>query len=528
MEQLYRIFVLLSLYVGKLLFFSYPLFGQLPEGSDSVWVPVHDPDSTEFISIDTIAGNFRPGYITHGNKDSLFVFNNKYEHNILIYNKENELVNIIDNAVYTHSNPSNLSYEKGRGTPIMGLLTHGGKYLWSIHYQKYGEDFVKSGIHKCEGSQYYKQGFISKVNIHTSQLEYKFPVGTVPEYMEASSDGQRIVVSNSCSQEIYIFNPQEDSLLKIIRLPDVPADIAIDYLSRYLYVTQPASSRIARIDLYDYQIKVFDVDSHSSPMNIATSPISDEIFVSMSASSTVSCYQVINDTLKLLQSVKTGRAPRNITINTKGTFLYVANYLSNNVVKIRTSDLKIVGTVSTSPKPMGLSWEPSRSRLYVTSYENNTISIFEERIIDINKLDPFTTTYTTISQDQSQTFPDTLTSTNQSPDTSVTDTASTSPFTSRYDTDSDPFAEDGESYNKAATFASDSSYSLILGSFRDMDNANGFLSKLYQQGINAEVMSDDSKLYRVSYGNYSSLNQAREARLQFVNDWGISAWVKLR
>ena len=69
----------------------------------------------------------------------------------------------------------------------------------------------------------------------------------------------------------------------------------------------------------------------------------------------------------------TGSQPRSMAISPDGTALYVVNYDSNTVTKLRASDMSVVQTVDTRSNPIGITFEPATHRVWVACYSGEIL-----------------------------------------------------------------------------------------------------------------------------------------------------------
>jgi YVTN family beta-propeller protein len=60
-----------------------------------------------------------------------------------------------------------------------------------------------------------------------------------------------------------------------------------------------------------------------------------------------------------------------------GQSLYVVNYGSNTVTKIRTSNMTVIQTVQTNSAPIGITYVPDRRQIWVACY-SGTIMVFKD------------------------------------------------------------------------------------------------------------------------------------------------------
>ena len=76
--------------------------------------------------------------------------------------------------------------------------------------------------------------------------------------------------------------------------------------------------------------------------------------------------------------VSTGSAPRSLAIAADGRALYVVNYESGTVSKLRASDLHVMQTIPACPNPIGITYEPVTHRVWVACY-GGQIRVYDDR-----------------------------------------------------------------------------------------------------------------------------------------------------
>jgi YVTN family beta-propeller protein len=69
----------------------------------------------------------------------------------------------------------------------------------------------------------------------------------------------------------------------------------------------------------------------------------------------------------------TGSRPRSMAIAPDGTALYVVNYGSDSVTKLRAADMGIVQTVDVGSHPIGITYEPATHRVWVACYSGEIL-----------------------------------------------------------------------------------------------------------------------------------------------------------
>nr|MDT0665557.1 hypothetical protein [Micromonospora sp. DSM 115978] len=77
--------------------------------------------------------------------------------------------------------------------------------------------------------------------------------------------------------------------------------------------------------------------------------------------------------------VSTGAAPRSMTIAEDGGALYVVNYSSNTVAKVRTADMAVIQSVDTDANPIGITFDvhDGQAQVWVACY-SGSILVFDD------------------------------------------------------------------------------------------------------------------------------------------------------
>ena len=76
--------------------------------------------------------------------------------------------------------------------------------------------------------------------------------------------------------------------------------------------------------------------------------------------------------------VTTGEAPRSLAIAPDGRSLYVVNYESGTVDKVRASDMRVLQSVDACYHPIGITYEPVTRRVWVACY-GGSIRVYDDR-----------------------------------------------------------------------------------------------------------------------------------------------------
>jgi YVTN family beta-propeller protein len=74
----------------------------------------------------------------------------------------------------------------------------------------------------------------------------------------------------------------------------------------------------------------------------------------------------------------TGSAPRSLAMAADGRALYVVNYESGTVSKLRASDMHVLQTVAACHHPIGIAYEPVTRRVWVACYTGQ-VRVYDDR-----------------------------------------------------------------------------------------------------------------------------------------------------
>ncbi|NJK28355.1 MAG: hypothetical protein HC925_07635 [Coleofasciculaceae cyanobacterium SM2_3_26] len=72
-----------------------------------------------------------------------------------------------------------------------------------------------------------------------------------------------------------------------------------------------------------------------------------------------------------------GESPRGMALSADGSFLYVANYHTHTLSKIRTSDLEVIQTQKTNPSPTSIAYDPETRQVWV-SCASGSVQVFQD------------------------------------------------------------------------------------------------------------------------------------------------------
>jgi YVTN family beta-propeller protein len=340
------------------------------------------PAQSEVVSADTkmslvktITGNISPKSVRSSGSGLVSAHNMMYRHSVTIYDANTfELVSTVPDSVqlskYGYSKYSSIY----KGAPVEGAYSPDGKYLYVTNYAMYGKGFNREGHDICSPASGYDTSFLYRVNLAKYEIDNVYPVGSVPKVVEVTPDNKFVLVSNWCSYDLTVISIASQKVVKTIKIGRYPRGIAVSNDSKFAYVAEMGGNQIHVINLEDFSKTYIPIGSN--PRAIVLSPDNSMMYVTMNLSGKVASWDLINN--KAGKSVKTGKAARSLAISSDGTALFVVNFVSNTISKVRTSDMKVFQSIKACNEPIGITYDSPTSRTWVACY-GGAIKIYDNK-----------------------------------------------------------------------------------------------------------------------------------------------------
>jgi YVTN family beta-propeller protein len=319
----------------------------------------------KMVLIKTIGGTISPKSVLASDHGLISAHNMMYNHSVTIYdaNKAELIATVPDTVVLSDFGYSKYSGNY-KGAPVEGAYSPDGKYLYFTNYAMYGKGFNKEGHDVCSPASGYDTSFLSRINLDSKKIDAVFPVGAVPKVVKVTPDNKYILVTNWCSYTVTIISVETGKTVQSLKIGRYPRGIAITSDSKYAYVVEMGGSNIHRIDLDTFTQTLIPVGSN--PRAVVLSPDETKMYITMNVSGKVQAWDLVAN--KTIKSVKTGLAARSLDISSDGTALFVVNFNSDTVSKVRTSDMKILQTIKVCNEPIGVTYDSSTNRTWVACY----------------------------------------------------------------------------------------------------------------------------------------------------------------
>lgn len=323
----------------------------------------------------TIYGKISPKSVRSSGTGIVSAHNMMYSHSVTIYDAASmKLIKTVPDSVVLSDFGVQGKTGVYRGAPVEGAYSPDGNYLYVTNYAMYGKGFNKEGTDKCNPSDGYDRSYLYRINLESYTVDAIYPVGTVPKVVQTTPDNKYILVTNWCSYDLYVISVATKKTVKVIKIGAYPRGMAVTKDSSAVYVAQMGGSVIHKIDLNtfaDHQISI-----GSNPRALVLSPDEKILYATLNASGKVVALDLARE--RVVKSVATGKATRSLDISTDGSALFVVNFFSNSISKVRTSDFKVLQTIKSCNEPIGVTFEPQQQRTWIACY-GGSIKIYDNK-----------------------------------------------------------------------------------------------------------------------------------------------------
>jgi YVTN family beta-propeller protein len=322
--------------------------------------------------IHTINGSITPKSVRSSADGVVSAHNMMYRHSVTVYDaKTFELLHTVSDSVSLKDFGYSKTTGNYKGAPVEGTFSPDGKYLYVSNYAMYGKGFNKEGTDTCSPADKYDNSFIYRINRSNYQIDSVYPVGSVPKVVEVTPDNKYVLAANWCSYTVSVISVEKNKVVKTIKIGRYPRGIAISNDSTKAYVAEMGGNRIHVINLQDFTTSFIPIGSN--PRAIVLSPDNAMMYVTMNLSGRVASWNLVTNTAG--KSVKTGNAARSLAISKDGSALYVVNYKSDTMSRVRTSDMKVTQNIKVCDEPIGITYDVPSGNTWVACYKGQ-IKIF--------------------------------------------------------------------------------------------------------------------------------------------------------
>ena len=266
-----------------------------------------------------------------------FAQNMMYRHTISVFDSEKELVATIEDEVDLSQFGFDYESDTWRGAPVEAAFTSDASYAYVSNYAMYGPGFGSHPGDSCEKRSGRDPGYVYRVDTAGLEIDEVYEVGSVPKFLAVTPDDRMLLVANWCDFNLSVVDLTTGEEAGAIDIGRHPRGIAITGDSRRAYVAIQGSNDIAVVNLENHAVGLLE-NIGWSPRHLVLSPDDEFLYVTLTgAAGKVIKIDLATD--EIVASVRTGSAPRSMDISADGTALYVVNYESNTMSKVRADDL---------------------------------------------------------------------------------------------------------------------------------------------------------------------------------------------
>lgn len=324
--------------------------------------------------ITTISGDIAPKSVRASGTGYVSAHNMMYRHSVTIYDGESmKLIKTIPDRV----DLKRFGYPKFQGThqgaPVEGAFSPDGEYLYVTNYAMYGAGFNREGTDICKPADRYDRSFLYRISTKNWEIDSAYRVGTVPKVVQVSPDNKYVLVSNWCSYDLSVISIAEQKVIKTISIGRYPRGIAISSDSKYAYVAEMGGASVHRITLGSWERKVLPIGSN--PRALVLSKDNQILYATLNSSGRVVEFDLSSE--RVTKSARTGSAARSLDISSDGSALYVVNFTSDTIAKVRVADFKVIQKIKACNEPIGITYEPLNKRVWVACY-GGSIKVFSD------------------------------------------------------------------------------------------------------------------------------------------------------
>jgi len=330
---------------------------------------------TQMALVKTIFGNISPKSVTSSGSGIISAQNMMYRHSVTIYDSQTfKLKSTIPDTVSLFT--FGFSKNKGlfKGAPVEGAYSPDGNYLYITNYSMYGNGYHHEGHDLCSPASHYDTSFAYRINLRTKKIDEIYPVGAVPKGIAVTPNNKYLLVSNWCSYSLSIIDIALHKTIETIYIGAYPRGVAISSDSKRAYIAEMGGTRIHVVNLLDFSISAIPIGVN--PRAIALSPDGKYLYASLNQSGRVAAWNLQKNRPGAI--VQTGKDARSLAISADGSALFVTNYLSGTVSKIRTKDMTLLQTIKVCKSPIGITYDAPTARTWVACYEG-LIKVYDNK-----------------------------------------------------------------------------------------------------------------------------------------------------
>jgi DNA-binding beta-propeller fold protein YncE len=312
-----------------------------------------------------ITGNISPKSVASSGAGYVTAQNMMYRHSVTVYDARTlKLVKTVSDTVRLPKLGYSAFPGVVRGAPVEAAFSSDGRYGYVSNYSMYGPGFGPEGSDSCTPSSGTDRSFVYRIDMKRLKVDRAYRVGAVPKVVAVTPDDRFVLVSNWCTWDLSVISTRKGKEVKRIPIGAYPRGIAVSPKGNAAYVAVMGGSELVRVDLRRWTTSRIGVGA--GPRAAEFHPSDRYIFVSLNAEGRVAKLDLRDGVVR--SKVATGSAPRSLALAADGRSLYVVNYESGTISKLRTSDMTTLQTIDACYHPIGITYDRLTRRVWVACY----------------------------------------------------------------------------------------------------------------------------------------------------------------
>jgi YVTN family beta-propeller protein len=232
------------------------------------------------------------------------------------------------------------------------------KLLRKIHVGSDPEDLALS----VDGQKLYASnedvGTASVVDIASGKVEHIIPMSGEPEGVAVSPTGKFFYVTCETDGEVYVVDTKDFKVITHFKVGGRPR--SADFLSDSSrgFIPSESTGQLHLVDCGNHKVvKSIVLPKGSRPMCVRVAPDGKKVYVSTGRGGTICALDTASG--ELLSTIKVGTRPWGIAISPDGRFLFAANGPSDDVSVVDLAAGKEVTRVKSAGSPWGVTIVPA-------------------------------------------------------------------------------------------------------------------------------------------------------------------------
>jgi DNA-binding beta-propeller fold protein YncE len=334
-------------------------------------------DTLRLRRLAVISGSISPKSVVATQTGLVFAQNMMYRHTMTVYNRRGQLVKTISDRVIL-SRYGFAAYPRAvNGAPVEAAVAPDGKHVYVSQYSMYGPGFGHPGWDTGWVNDVIDRSFVYEVSTATLRITRIIHVGPVPKAVGVSPDGKWLLVGNWTHRDLSLVSLRTGREVKRIVIGGNPRGIAFAPNSSVVYLTAESGQKLLEYSFSTGRLRTLISLLPGEPRHLVIDPTGHYLYASLNKGGQV--VKIDIGLRRVVDRVTTGTNPRTIALAPDGRSLYVVNYESRTVAKVRTKDMLVIQRLTTAGvHPVGLTYEIATRTVWVSCYRG-TIERFADR-----------------------------------------------------------------------------------------------------------------------------------------------------